>query len=200
MTLPPSTSGKTPSAPPQPPPTEVAQAAASRQLGALIAAQRGTNPFGNLAFGLGGGIVLIVGGIVLAWLGSLLKTRALVFVACPMIVIGLFALVLAVAAIRGGFTATYLYQNGLVHTKNKKVDVVAWSEVDQLWLWKAGGKTALAGKMLNYYVVTLDGRKVLVEAHVAKGEQPLGALLEQTVAQLRRPVVDSGPYVGKLRA
>ncbi|GAA2687398.1 DUF6585 family protein [Actinoplanes palleronii] len=199
MTYPPNTPEPGFAAPPQAPPDEVLQAAASRQFGSLIAGQRGTNPFGNLAFGLGGGIALIAGGALVAWVGSLIDFRPLALLACPMIVIGLVVIVYAVMALAAGFTATYLFENGLVHTKNKKVDAVAWTEVDELWLWKAGGNTALAGNLLSYYVVTFDGRKVVVESAVGKGEQPLGPRLEQIVAQLGRPVVDSGPYVGKMR-
>lgn len=183
----------------QAPPPEVIQAAASRRLGQLVAAQRGTNPIGNLTFGIGGGIALIAGGILVAWIGSLIDVGALRFIACPMLVFGVIVLVYAVMALFAGFTATYLFENGLVHTKNKKIDTVAWSEVDQLWLWKAGGDNILTGQLLCYYVVTLDGRKVPVESAVAKGEQPLGPQLEQIVAQLGRPVVDSGPLVGRMR-
>lgn len=63
----------------------------------------------------------------------------------------------------------------------------------------AGGDNFLTGQLLCYYVVTVDGRKVPVESAVAKGETPLGPQLEQIVAQLGRPVVDSGPLVGKMR-
>ncbi|GAA4588784.1 hypothetical protein BJY16_008676 [Actinoplanes octamycinicus] len=199
MTQPAHTPDPHPSAAPAPPPDEVLQAAASRQFGRLVAGQRGSNPFGNLAFGLGGGIALIAGGILLAWLGSLIDFRPLALLGCPLMVVGVVVLGYALAALFAGFTATYLFEQGLVHTKNKKLDAVAWSEVDQLWLWKAGGNNALTGKLLCYYVVTFDGRKVPVEVAVAKGEQPLGPQLEQIVAQLGRPVVDSGPLVGKMR-
>ncbi|SDS60420.1 DUF6585 family protein [Actinoplanes derwentensis] len=195
MTQPPNTPQPGPSAPPP----EVIQAAASRQLGALVAAQRGSNPIGNLAFGVGGGIALILGGFLVGWISSLIDFRPLAFLACPMIVIGIIVLIYAVMALFAGFTATYLFENGLVHTKNKKIDAVAWSEVDQLWLWKAGGDNVLTGHLLTYYVVTFDGRKVPVEAAVGKGQEPLGPRLEQIVAQLGRPVVDSGPLVGKMR-
>ncbi|GAA1653386.1 DUF6585 family protein [Actinoplanes couchii] len=200
MTQPPQSPESGPSASSsQAPPPEVIQAAAARQLGQLVAAQRGTNPVGNLVFGIGGGIALIVAGILVAWIGSALDFGALRFVACPLMVFGVIVLGYAVMALFAGFTATYLFENGLVHSKNKKLETVAWPEVDQLWLWKAGGDNFLTGQLLCYYVVTTDGRKVPVESAVAKGETPLGPQLEQIVAQLGRPVVDSGPLTGKMK-
>ena len=92
-----------------------------------------------------------------------------------------------------------LFAGGLVHTKNGKFQVVAWPEVDELLLWRAGGKTAMAGKLLCYYVVTFDGRKVPIELQSAKGDKTLGERLQQIVTGLGRPVVESGPYSGRLR-
>jgi hypothetical protein len=74
--------------------------------------------------------------------------------------------------------------------------------VDELLLWKAGGKTdgLMYGKLLCYYIMTFDGRKVGVEARSAQGDKTLGEHLQQVVQRLGRPVKDSGPYTGRLRA
>src|SRR4051794_12345558 len=60
-----------------------------------------------------------------------------------------------------GNVRIFLLDNGLIFTRNKKkVDVIAWSDIDELLLWKAGGKGSLRGQLLGYCLVTFDGRKV----------------------------------------
>jgi hypothetical protein len=71
--------------------------------------------------------------------------------------------------------------------------------VEQLLLWRAGGKSRFAGSLLTYYVVTRDGRKVPVEAKSKSGDDSLGMRLQEMVREYGRPVVDSGPYVGRMR-
>jgi hypothetical protein len=113
--------------------------------------------------------------------------------------VALFAVIMAIRALLAGFTATYVFTNGLVHTKNRKIDVVTWPDIDELLLWKAGGKTTFRGKLLGYYLITLDGRKLALEARSAKGDGTVGEVLQQIVRDLGRPVRDSGPYTGRLR-
>src|SRR5262245_21306921 len=152
-----------PAQPLEAPPPKVSEATATKQLGELVTAQKGSNPVGNLLFGIGAAVVLILIGVGLGWVPTKTGIRPLGFLTCILIVIALIIVVYSVMALFAGFTATYLYRNGLAHTKNGKVEVVAWPEIDELWLWKAGGKTGIAGMLMCYYVVTFDGRKVPVE-------------------------------------
>jgi len=48
-------------------------------------------------------------------------------------------------------------------------------------------------------VVTRDGRKVPVEAKSKSGDDRLGVRLQEMVRDCGHPVVESGPYVGRLR-
>jgi VanZ family protein len=188
-----------PLAPPEPPPAKVAQAATDRALGAIVAAQKGSNPLGNFVFGIGAAVVLIGVGLGVAWLAAQIGFRALAYLALLCFVGALIAVVLSFAALLAGFTATYLYAGGVVHTKNGKVQVVAWPDLDEMLLWRAGGKSAIAGTLLCYYLITFDGRKVPIEKQSAKGDKALGEHLQQIVKNIGRPVVDSGPYTGRLR-
>jgi hypothetical protein len=188
-----------PAVPSEPLPPKVAQAATGRGLGQLTYLQKGANPFSNFAFGIGAAVALVLVGFGLGWLTSEIRLRALAWLTVLCFIGALIAVVLSFAALLAGFTATYLFAGGLVHTKNGKVQVVAWPEVDELLLWRAGGKSSLAGKLLSYYVVTFDGRKVPIELQSAKGDKTLGEQLQQVVKGLGRPVVESGPYSGRLR-
>lgn len=189
-----------PTAPVTPPPAEVAQAAAQRALGDYLVAQQGSNPYSNSAVGLGIALVLFVGGFMgLGWVATRIHARPLATFAFVCAAVAVFAVIMAIRALRAGFTATYVFTNGVVHTKNRKIDVVTWPDIDELLLWKAGGKTTLRGKLLGYYIVTLDGRKLALEARSAKGDGTVGEVLQQIVRDLGRPVRDSGPYTGRLR-
>ena len=188
-----------PAAPSEPLPPKVAQVAAGRGLGPVTYLQKGSNPFSNFAFGIGAAVALVLVFLGLGWVSVQIHFRALAWLAFLCLIGALIAFVLAFAALVAGFTATYLFTGGLVHTKNGKVQVVAWPEVDELLLWRAGGKTAMAGKLLCYYVVTFDGRKVPIELQSAKGDKTLGEQLQQIIKGLGRPVVESGPYSGRLR-
>jgi hypothetical protein len=188
-----------PAAPAEPLPPKVVQAAAGRGLGHPTYVQKGANPFGNFAFGLGAAVALVLLFFGIAWVAVQIHLRALAWLGFLCLIGALIAVVMAFAALLAGFTATYLFAGGLVHTKNGKVQVVTWPEVDELLLWRAGGKSAMAGKLLCYYVITFDGRKVPIELQSAKGDKTLGERLQQIVEGLGRPVVESGPYSGRLR-
>lgn len=181
------------------PPAKVAEAAATRSLGACVQTQKGPSPIGNFLFGISAAAGLVLVAMLLNWVVSAIHWRLLAFLAFLCIAFALIVIVYSFMALLAGFTATYLYTHGLIHVKNGKVQTVTWQELDELWLWKAGGKAALAGKLLTYYVVTYDGRKVLVEAASAKGDKSLGERLQKIVRERGRPVKDSGPYVGRMR-
>ncbi|OLB65667.1 MAG: hypothetical protein AUI10_05660 [Actinobacteria bacterium 13_2_20CM_2_72_6] len=188
-----------PAAPAEQLPPKVVQAAAGRGLGQTTYVQKGSNPFGNFAFGIGAAVALVLVFFGIAWVAVQIHFRPLAWLAFLCLIGALIAVIMAFGALIAGFTATYLFAGGLVHTKNGKVQVVTWPEVDELLLWRAGGKTAIAGKLLCYYVVTFDGRKVPIELQSAKGDKTLGEQLQGIVKSLGRPVVESGPYSGRLR-
>lgn len=188
-----------PPAPTKAIPSKVAAGAQSRGLGDCLVVAAGSNPIGNFLFAVGAGVVLILVAFGLSWVGEKAGLRFLAYLVFLCFVGALIAAIFSVVALLAGFTASYLYQGGLVHTKNGRVQVVAWSDLDEVWRWRAGGNTALRGKLLCYYVVTFDGRKVPIEAKSAKGSSELGERLEQTAVSLGRKVSDSGPYTGRLR-
>jgi hypothetical protein len=195
----PDSAGPAGSAPLDAAPLKVTQAAADRHLGTLVMWQKGSNPFGNFFFGIACAVGLVVVGLLLAWAASATKVRALAWLTCILWVIAVIVATYSVMALLAGFTATYLYTNGLVHLRNGKTEAASWPEVDELLLWKAGGKTSIAGTLLSYRVVTFDGRKISVELASNTGDRTLGEQLQQIVRQLGRPVTDSGPYVGRMR-
>ena len=110
------------------------------------------------------------------------------------------SLYFTVTSLVRGFRATYWYENGLVYLRNGRVQVMPWSQVDEMLLWKAGGKSSMSGVMMSYIVVGFDGQRFSVAAN---GEREpgdtFGGRLFAMVVQLGRPVKDSGPYVGRMR-
>jgi hypothetical protein len=180
-------------------PAKVSDAAAKADLRGLIMAQQGSHPVGNLVFMLVVAGVLVGAGFLLSWVTGIVEIRAVAFLGLVCFVLAFIAVAMSVAALAAGFTATYLYERGLVHTKNRRVQTVPFSDVDELLLWRAGGKNRWTGNLLTYYVVTRDGRKVPVEARSNSGDDSLGLRLQDIVREYGRAVVDSGPYVGRMR-
>jgi hypothetical protein len=182
------------------PPAEVIEAAARRGLGDYLIGQQGSNPFSNFLMGLGIALVLFVGGLMgLGWVAVHIDSQKLATVAIICGVVAVIATLMAIRALLAGFSAAYMFADGLVHTKRRKINVVTWSDIDELLLWKAGGKTSLRGKLLAYYLATFDGRKLPIEARSGTGDRTFGEALQQLVRGLGRPVRDSGPYTGRLR-
>lgn len=121
--------------------------------------------------------------------------------ALPFLAGAAVAVITALRRLFAGFTATYLYANGVIHTKNGRIDVVTWPEVDKLMLWEIGGRPE------RYYVVTHDGRKVLVELESAQGDPTLVNMLHGIVLtsagrswRAVRPPVARGGRAGPRRA
>ena len=121
------------------------------------------------------------------------------FIAIGTCALAVGAVVLAFMALAAGFTGAYIYADGLVHSKNGRLQVAMWPEVSEMLLWRAGGKGMLAGKLLAYYLVTFDGRKLAVEARMVDDRDVLGDQLRAIVTHYGRPVVESGPAAGVLR-
>ncbi|HEX6421400.1 MAG TPA: DUF6585 family protein [Acidimicrobiales bacterium] len=180
-------------APPPPPPARVAKLAASRQLGPLVADRKGSNPFANALFCVVVAVAAFGLIAVIAWL----ELRFLRFLAILALAVSIVALIMAVMALLAGFTGAYLYANGLVRSKNGRLQVATWPEVSRLLLWR--GAKLLEGKLLCYYVVTRDGRKLSIEAREVDGRDEFGEVLQAYVRHGGGDVVESGPAAGVMR-
>jgi hypothetical protein len=174
------------------PPQKVTRAAQQHQLGALVGGRRGSNPLLNGGTGLLAGAALVGLAVLLAFLGQRV-------VALSMCALSFVTLLLGILALFGGQQSAYVFQRGLVHTTRRRVQVVDWSQVSQLLLWRAGGKSVLADRVLSHYVVTTDGRKLRVEARFDGDRDVFGDQLQATVRHAGKPVVDSGPAAGVAR-
>jgi hypothetical protein len=188
-------SGSAPPAPtaPEPTPPEVGRVAAERGLGALRRAQKGSNPLARFARGMAYAVGWLLGLCGLGLLFQRWDLGPLGLLALPLLVGAAVAVITAVRRLFAGFTATYLYANGLIHTKNGRIQVVTWPEVDKLMVWEIGGRAE------RYYVVTHDGRKVLVEFESAQGDATLGIMVQEIMQKLGRPIVAAGPSARRLR-
>jgi hypothetical protein len=171
-------------------PGKVARAAADKQLGALVFAQRSANPVVNLVAGIALTAAVVGVATLVAWAAVTSQLRALGVWACCIGAVAVVVFGFSVAALFAGSTATYLYTNGIVGVRNLTVQAVSWPEVDELWLWKTP-----EGILVRYYVITFDGRKIPVLTSDKKGDKTLGEQLQRIVRQLDRPVKDNGPYV-----
>jgi hypothetical protein len=175
---------------PEQPPVRVTELATAERLGDLVSCRQGANPFANAVAGLGVAAVLFGVTMALALLDVARGVAAVTFAGSVVIAfLSLFALL-------AGFTGAYLYTGGLVHRRSGRLSAVRWPDVTQLLLWRAGGRTRLAGRPLCYHVVTRSGRRLPIEAHVGEGRDAFGELLEQQVRQGGGQVVESGPYSG----
>jgi hypothetical protein len=188
--------GAAPDAAAKPPPAPVASAAAARNLGTLRRAQTGHNPITNFVTGLVASAVLLGLMWLLSWFQSqwaFFLWRWLALAICPVFVLSVLYTLIAPF---GGFKGTWRYDGGLVYRKNRKVTVLAWSEIDEVQLWKAGGDGVMRGKLLSWLVIGYNGAKIDIDA---KEDKSFGEEICGIVASLGRQVKDGGPYVGKLR-
>jgi hypothetical protein len=179
---------------------KVAEAAAASNLGPLREACVEGNPFTKGLLWIVAAAACIGLLTLFSWLGVTYDVGWLRVFVCLLGIGALFSIFFAVQTLVRGFRATYWYENGLVYLKNGRVQVMPWSQVDEMLLWKAGGKSSMKGLMLSYIVVGFDGQKFSVAANGERdpGDSFGGRLCGQ-VAQLGRPVKDSGPYVGRMR-
>lgn len=182
-----------PASVPSPPPARVDRLAASRRLGAHVANRRGSNPFANALFCVVAAVAAFGVVAVIAWL----ELRFLRYLAILAFAASIVALIGAVLSLLAGFTGAYLYANGLVRSKNGRLRAVTWPEVDRLLLWR--GAKLLEGKLLCYYVVTREGRKLSIEAREVDGRDDFGEALQAHVRAAGGQVVESGPAAGVMR-
>ena len=116
------------------PPKRVAAAAAARGLGPLIAATKGSNPFGGFVLWLVlalisfGALVAInypgSSSALVSWLAALGRPLSIV-----LLLAGLLCVVGAFVVLLTRFRRCYLYAGGLVRWQSGRVRVMAWSEI-----------------------------------------------------------------------
>jgi thiol:disulfide interchange protein len=116
-------------------PAYVTRAAEQHGLGALVVGRKGSNPvtwfigFGGLA--VGGGALLYA---AMWWLPRVLdKGNAGLAAALAVAGIGVvFAAGIGVRWLVKGFTAHYVYEQGAIQTRNRRVSVARWEQLDEL--------------------------------------------------------------------
>jgi hypothetical protein len=134
--------------------------------------------------------VLLGIALLLGWLASrgVPLVRYVALLSCAF---GIGAVVMGFVALAAGFTRVYLYGNGLVHARNGRARTVAWPEISELRVMRAGGQgmqTLIAGKTLAYVVTVHNGRKISIQAEASHERNPVGEQLIAVAQHLGRPV------------
>jgi hypothetical protein len=168
------------------PPT-VEAAAADRNLGSLVVWRAGSNPIGNFLFFIGVAVALLAASGVLAWLVTFgLDIDGALIIVLALAAVG--SVLFAFVGLAKGFTAMYVYQHGLIRTRNGTVHSAGLDEIDELQEWQGAGITA--GKKLFYRIVLFDGRRWDVETAGTKDKSTaLVDTLTGVVRYLGRPMV-----------
>jgi hypothetical protein len=174
-------------------PPEIMQLAAERGLGDLGYVQRGGNPVTGCLASMAYAAGWLIAMILLGWWLQKLDVGPLGILALPFLSGAIWATVKGFRRLFAGVNAAYLFFNGLVCVRNGRTDVITWPEIDKLVQYHS------TGKLLRYFVVTRDGRKVRIEAESGAGDMMLGAMLTQAVQNLGRPVQEVGPSAGRSR-
>ncbi len=142
------------------------RAAVSHDLGNLTLMRRGSHPIGNFLFFLGIAGLLVGGSAGLVWIASLGVDDA----AKPAIVASLGAaasVALALIGLSQGFTALYIFERGLIRTRNWRIDVATLNQIDELHqVWGDGRLTS--DKILGYRLIFFGGSRWFVEAETSK--------------------------------
>jgi hypothetical protein len=172
-------------------PRRVRRAAEHSNLGALVMGGKGTGFLRQLA------VLLAVEAVLAGLLAAAMATGSRLLAWLPLIGLLGVAIVIAMRTVSGP-RRTYVFADGVVCTRFGAAKAARWDQVRELLLWRAGGKTFLAGKLLAYYLITQDGSKLAIEART-DGPDPLGEMVKDFVRRAGRPVVDSGPYHGRMR-
>jgi len=168
-------------------PARVLEAARKRGLGDLVMMRAGANPVGNFVFFVGVAVALAVASGVMLWLASVeVGDLGLYIILCA--IGAVVAVVFAFWGLAKGFTAGYVFQQGLIHTHNRSVEVATFAELDEVQQWHGNGLTA--GKILGYRVVMFDGRRWWFDGETPKDKSHhLGENLMAMARHVGRPVV-----------
>jgi hypothetical protein len=169
------------------PPDDITTVAVHRGLGGFRYGQKGRNPFvaagRSFAYGVGWLVGMCALGLFFKWL----NLGPLLLLAVPFLAGAVVAWIKAIRHLFAGFTAAYLYEDGLVHVHNGTTRAIPWSAVSRLELAYFGGELA------SYRVVTADGVRARVAVESASGDPNLGLLLARAVEDRGLPIVPVGP-------
>ncbi|GAA3201665.1 hypothetical protein ACFO1B_06360 [Dactylosporangium siamense] len=146
-------------------PPRVAALAQRQQLGSLIAAHKGDHPLVECGTGLVISAVLFGAAAGISWIVSnveFLQFKLLAMAVVLLAIGGLAAAGYAFFRLFGAYVIVHHYQHGLVWTRNRSVDAVPFSWIDEMYVTRkeATGDAATGSKITAAGLVTLDGRAV----------------------------------------
>ncbi|MFB9316084.1 DUF6585 family protein [Cryptosporangium minutisporangium] len=179
-------------------PSQVAELAAQQGLGELIDQRSNGNPFKGAVMALAGGLlstVLSCGVLALA----AQTVKFLRVIAILLFAVGIVSVAWSVVMLFRGFQAIYVYQGGVVYTRNGKARAARWSDVSEVEVQVIREGNLFAGNISNYVVKPVGQAPMRVSAidiALPDGERdPIGALLIRLANETGRPV--SQRLVGK---
>jgi len=182
-------------------PSDVSRIADAAGMGRLRHAQNAMTPAKTFLLGLAFGIAAIGATYALAWYANETKiggdsegARQVATVALVVFLAGVFFILSAIRSIFSGRRSAYLYDNGVVWRRNRKIEAVPWSRMTELVRWRVGGNSWLTGTLLHYIVVTAEGLRLMIDRYDAKGDESFGARLEEAVRQRGGRIVDDGSF------
>lgn len=171
-------------------PEYVSQAAEQHELGALVVWRKASNPFATFAFAIG--ITVIGGGLLIGvlWLLSRFVDQLESGLAAMIILVGVALVgsaVVGVYALFKGFTAHYAYERGAIQTRNRRVGVQTWEQLDEVM--ENWGGLRSNPKVLSIFVRFFDGHRWEIEAttgsHTGRDEALLAAFVDRARRQGR---------------
>jgi hypothetical protein len=183
-------------------PAEISKLAAASEMGRLLHAQQAPTPSKSFLLNIAAAVAGIGGAYAMGWLANLIKTNGMGDVASEFALIALLAFIFgiwfALGAIRslfGGHRSAYLYENGVVWRKNRKIVPVPWSRMRELVRWRMGGDNWITGTVLYYVLVTVDGRRLEIDKLDANLTESFSLRLQDYIQRRDGSVVDGGSYV-----
>ncbi|MBX6749673.1 MAG: hypothetical protein IRY85_08365 [Micromonosporaceae bacterium] len=171
-------------------PAYVTQAAAQHDLGPLVIWRKGSNPIMRF---IGSAAVAVLGGALLyaaLWVLPRVVEKGSAGLGALMVLAGIGVVAAAVLAVQGllkGFTAHYVYERGAIQTRNRRVSVATWDQLDEI-------RRAVAVRIPpreHLYVRFFDGRRWEVETVTRRNndlDQRLVSAFLDTAHRLGRPV------------
>jgi hypothetical protein len=183
-------------------PAEISQVAATSRMGRLIDARQAPTPSKSFLLNMVGAIAGIGGAYALGWVAYFIKINGMGDVAREFALIALlgfiFGIWFALCAIRslfGGHRSAYLYENGIIWRRNRKIESVPWPRMKELVRWRMGGDTWITGTVLYYVLVTVDGRRLQIDKLDTDLKETFSLRLQDYILRRGGRVVDGGSYV-----
>jgi hypothetical protein len=158
-------------------PPEVAQQAGSYQLGEMNAVFRPTltNP------------LTIIGLTIVALIADILLTVVIYNVGYIVYVLVVLPVIIIIYCIRGLMTCNlrvYLFQNGFIHAKGSRLDVVRWDQVR--YIWQRITRSRYGNTTHHYKIERNDGATFTLNS-MLKNVGILGQNIQQAVTQVHLP-------------